>query len=438
MALLSYQEEPCDRLTKILSEKGSALDASDTGVGKTYCAVHAAKRLGIPVGIICPKSVIPSWQRVCKSEGLEPAFIMNYEKAIRGGTDFILRENRKFVWNFAGLVIWDEVQRCKSNTSLNSQMLICAWETRLIRCLCLSATAFQNPTEMRALGFVLGLHKNYDFWQFCFKNGGRRDRWGGVTWRGTQAQLEPIHKHIFPERGVRVRIKDLPADVFPTNKIIAEPLQIDKPGELDKIYHEAEAELELLREKEENDYKSAFTIILRARQRAELLKVPLLVEMTQDLLEEGKSIVVFCCFNATLELLAQYLNTDCIIKEQDAKQRQENIDRFQSGASRTILCNIQAGGVGLSLHDTVGTNPRVVFHCPTYSAVDLRQALGRAYRAGGKSPVLQRLIYAAGTVEEKVCARVQQKLNNIDLLNDSEISPLIWQKNSTHNLAPVV
>lgn len=438
MALLSYQQEPCDRLTKILQEKGSALDASDTGVGKTYCAVHAAKRLGIPVGIICPKSVIPSWQRVCKSEGLEPVFILNYEKAIRGGTDFILRENRKFVWNFAGLVIWDEVQRCKSHTSLNSQMLICAWETKLIRCLCLSATAFQNPTEMRALGFVLGLHKNYDFWQFCFKNGGRRDRWGGVTWRGTQAQLEPIHKHIFPERGVRVRIKDLPPEVFPTNKIIAEALQIDKPGELDSIYAEAEKELAVLRKKEENDYKSAFTIILRARQKAEILKVPLLVEMTEDLLDEGKSAIIFVNFNSTLELLASYLKTDCIIRDQDSQERQKNLDAFQTNQSRIIICNIQAGGVGISLHDLGGSNPRSVLLCPTYNAVDLRQALGRAYRAEGKSPVLQRLVFAAGTVEEKVCAKVQAKLNNIDLLNDNEISTLIWQKNSTQNSAPVV
>lgn len=442
MALLSYQEEPCARLTKILLEKGSALDASDTGVGKTYCAVHAAIRLGLPVGIICPKAVIPSWERVCKAEGLKPEFIVNYETIVRGGTDYVFRTHKKFTWNFAGLVIWDEVQRCKSYDSLNSKLLVAAWDTQIIRCLCLSATAFQNPIEMRALGFALGLHKNYDFWQFCFKNGAKKDRWGGLSWRGTENQLEEIHKKIFPERGVRVRIKDLPDGTFPGNMIIAEALEIENKKEIDEAYAEAQKELDELCQKEILDTASAFTIMLRARQKAEVLKVPLLVEMAKDLLEEGKSVIVFANFNATLELLAGYLKTDCIIRGQKAEERQKNLDEFQNNSSRIILCNIQAGGVGISLHDTGGSNPRSVLVCPTYSAMDLRQALGRAYRAGCKSPVVQKLIYAAGTVEERVCAKVQAKLNNIDRLNDNEVSPLIWNKksdttqDSTPNSAP--
>lgn len=431
MALLPYQKEPCARLTKILLEKGSALDASDTGVGKTYCAVHVAKNLGLPVGIICPKAVIPAWKRVCEAEGLEPAFILNYEKITRGSTEYVLRDRNRFAWNFAGLVIWDEVQRCKSPTSLNARMLISAWDTKVIRCLCLSATAFQNPIEMRALGFVLGLHKNFNFWHFCFENGAKKDRWGGVSWHGKEEQLEKIHRQVFPERGVRVRIKDLDEGVFPKNKIIACALQLDNVKELDAVYHEAQKELDELAMKELDDYPSAFTIMLRARQKAEVLKVPLLVEMAEDLLVEGKSVIVFTCFTGTLELLATYLKTDCLIHGgQTAEQRQKNIDAFQNNTSRVIIANVQAGGVGVSLHDVNGNYPRNVLLCPTYSAMDLRQALGRAYRSGGKSPVLQTLVYAAGTVEEKVCARVQTKLNNIDLLNDNEISTLIWQKKS--------
>jgi hypothetical protein len=381
MALLPYQVGPCELLTKVLAEKGSALDASDTGTGKTFVAVNAAKRLGIPVGIVCPKAVIPSWERVCKLEGLKPAFILNYEKIVRGNTGFVFREGKKFTWNFAGIVIWDEVQRCKAHSSLNSRLLISAWETKLIRCLCLSATAFQNPLDMRALGFALGIHNNFNFWKFAFENGARRDRWGGFAWKGSTGQLEAIHKKIFPDRGVRVRIKEL-GKAFPENKIIAEALEVGDPDKLNKIYEDAQKELDDLKEKKKNDYPSAMVIMLRARQQAEILKVPVLVEQAKDLLEEGKSCIIFTNFNATLDLLSKYLETDCVIKEQDAVERQKNIDDFQSNKSRIIICNIQAGGVGLSLHDLSGDAPRVVLLCPTWNAVDLRQALGRAHRGG--------------------------------------------------------
>lgn len=427
MALLDYQVEPCRILTKILAEKGSALDASETGTGKTFTAIHVAKNLGLPCAIVCPKSVIPAWERACKLEGLEPIFILNYEKLVRGTTDVVFKEGNKFIWNFAGLIIWDEVQRCKSHYSLNSRLLSAAWDTKFIRCLCLSATAAQNPLEMRSLGQVLGLHKGHDFWHWIYKYGARKNRFNGFEWKGNPAQLEEIHKGIFPARGVRIRIKDLPEGSFPENKIMAEAYAIPEVGKLNEEYAAAEMALAELREKAENDGLSAMTIILRARQKAELLKVPILVELAEDLLAEGKSIVVFISFNKTIELLQKYLKTDCIIKHQDAEERQKNIDDFQSNKSKIILCNMMAGGTGLSLHDLEGGHPRVVLLSPTYNAVDMRQALGRAHRAGGRSPVLQKLIYAAGTVEEKVCAKVQTKLNNIDIINDLELSPFIWQ-----------
>lgn len=427
MALLDYQVEPTERLYKILLEKGSALDASDTGTGKTFCAVHAALKLGLPVGILCPKAVIPSWERVCSSEGLKPVFICNYERAVRGLDEFVIRDGRKFAWNFAGLVIWDEVQRCKSSDSLNGRLLTAAWETKFIRCLCLSATAVQNPLEMRALGLVLGLHKGYNFWSWTFKHGAKKNRYNGMIWGGEAKHLKAIHEGIFPGRGVRVRVGEL-GDAFPDNKIIAEPLQLENSPEIESIYREAEAALDELKAKEKIDMPSAITIMLRARQKTEILKVPLVIELTEDLLREGKSVIIFTNFNDTGDLLASHFKTDCVIRAQDPETRQKNLDDFQSNRKQLIICNIMAGGVGVSLHDVEGNHPRATLLFPTYNAVDFKQALGRAHRSGGKSPVIQRLIYAAGTIEERVCARVQKKLNNIDLINDDEISTLIWNK----------
>jgi hypothetical protein len=40
------------------------------------------------------------------------------------------------------------------------------------------------------------------------------------------------------------------------------------------------------------------------------------------------------------------------------------------------------------------------------------------WRSGGKSTSIQRILYAAGTVEETVASRIEEKLRNLSLLND--------------------
>ena len=84
---------------------------------------------------------------------------------------------------------------------------------------------------------------------------------------------------------------------------------------------------------------------------------------------------------------------------QSTEERQREGDLFQSNEARICVCMIQAGGVGLSLHDEHGGYPRVSLISPSFSAVEVRQTLGRIHRAGGKSPAIQKIGFAAKTVE---------------------------------------
>jgi len=77
------------------------------------------------------------------------------------------------------------------------------------------------------------------------------------------------------------------------------------------------------------------------------------------------------------------------------------------------------------LHDSEGSFPRVSLISPTFSAIDLKQALGRVHRADSRSKSIQKIVFAAGTVEDKVCHAVRRKLNNIDLINDDELNPIL-------------
>jgi hypothetical protein len=87
-----------------------------------------------------------------------------------------------------------------------------------------------------------------------------------------------------------------------------------------------------------------------------------------------------------------------------------------------IVCNIASGGVGVSLHDTRGRYARLALISPNYSAIQLRQTLGRVWRQGGKTKSIQKIIFAAGTIEERACDAVRSKLQNLALLNDGDLT----------------
>ena len=97
------------------------------------------------------------------------------------------------------------------------------------------------------------------------------------------------------------------------------------------------------------------------------------------------------------------------------------IEKKYSDESRIIICNIKAGGVGVSLHDLHGNHPRVALISPTDSAQDLKQTFGRVHRAGGKTKSIQRILFAEG-VEEEVAANVAAKLECLDQLNDGDLA----------------
>ena len=191
-----------------------------------------------------------------------------------------------------------------------------------------------------------------------------------------------------------------------------------------------EDELAALEERRTYDSgDSALTIQLRARQETEILKVPVFVELAKDAIAEGSSPVIFVNFTQTFEAIVHRLESDHLISMirggQSTEERQREVDLFQSNESTACVCMIQAGGVGLNLHDEHGGHPRVSLISPSFSAVEVRQTLGRIYRAGGKSPAIQKIVFAAKTVEMRVCSAIRRKLKNLDMINDDELNPIL-------------
>jgi superfamily II DNA or RNA helicase len=110
-----------------------------------------------------------------------------------------------------------------------------------------------------------------------------------------------------------------------------------------------------------------------------------------------------------------------IVGGQHHKTRQADIEAFNSDSKRIMIANIKAGGIGISLHDLHGNYPRASIISPNFSAFELVQALGRVWRQGGKTKSYQNIVFAAGTIEEKACHRVQARIDNLSTLNDADL-----------------
>jgi hypothetical protein len=245
---------------------------------------------------------------------------------------------------------------------------------------------------------------------------------------GEAAQRETmrtIRAKIIPSRGVRVRCEDIPG--FPKCDITAELYDLDENNEIEKLYADMATALALVDQAASRDVNAelALTKLLRARQRVELLKVPIAVELHNDYLAKGYSVAVFCNFAGTISELSARLGCKAIIDGSAAgvRDRQKHIDEYQCNAIRTILANSDAGGISVSLQDLRGDHPRVGIVFPNFSAVSMRQVFGRLPRDGGKSPCHYRVIFAANSPEVGMARSLRAKSNNLDSLNDADLMP---------------
>lgn len=436
--LYTKQNEHAERLAHALDAHRAALDASSTGTGKTLVAAELAANSTCPTLVVCLKNSIPMWEAELADREANVLGVINYDMLRTGKTKWghWIPNTRLFQFDLpaGALIIWDEVQKCQGIDTKNSKTLIAA---KPFRNLLLSATAVENPSEMRALGYILGLHSLKDFVPWCKSQGCKMNQWRGWDFYDPSGQiLNALHHKIFPEHGSRLTVTDL-AEHFQETQIITTPL--DFGPEIKNIYDQMEAELAVLSETASSDSKhpAAARLIarLRARQRAELCKVPVMTEMAEDLLKEGRSVVLFVNFDATINSLSKRLPAEIIRGGQSQTERARVMAAFQADTCRLLICNIQAGGVSINLHDLHGKHPRTSIISPSDNPKDVLQAIGRIHRAGGKTPSQQHCVFDTHSIEATVEAQCREKLRNIDRFNTG-LTPAHSNDNSITRAAP--
>lgn len=443
--LRDYQIIHCQRLLSSLQRTGAALDASDTGTGKTYVALTICRELGIIPFVVGPKSARAGWEKASQIVGVDIEYV-NYEK-LRGrrvtapdGTRLPAESEwtKEVPWgkgsflrwkNSYAVVIFDECHRCGGATSLNSKLMIAAKrQSQLV--LALSATAADDPRQMKALGYTLGLHNLSkkgsrtcpDYMSWLLRHGCSPGTFGGFDFTTNserqQKAFRRLNTEIFPHHGSRMRKAEIPG--FPQTTV--DVLLLD-----DETGKAAEAAEEL--HNLDQDKPSSLEDVLRCRQELELLKVPCFVDLAEDYALTSK-VVIFVNFTESLvqlfEALKKKFGDDQVGVISGAQtgvagetQRFRYLELFQQNRLTALVCNIQAGGESANMHDPTGQVERTALISPCESGRQFKQVLGRVHRDGGARS-LQLVTYFRGTHEETVADRLRQKGMNIDLLNDAD------------------
>jgi superfamily II DNA or RNA helicase len=469
--LFDYQLKHANTICQILTMNKRALDCSDTGTGKTYTSIAICRLLGLKPFIICPKSVISAWIEVLKyfeynididsneyqlttyNKMLNHKFMKNSDIDIYEWSEFDTNINTIIDYN-SYLFIFDEVHKCKNHQTINANILMSLSSNNNAHILLLSATATDKLNNFYVYGYVFGFYSSLH---------------DGNEWIHKQKTLLNIHNFLFGSNNKskidqnkyasRMCVSDMKL-VFNLNQIDMEGIYMENYFQIEEQYdklnqlmtEQPKDTLKELKEKQEpkqelkqeiepkqelkqelkqeieqnieqkiNKKYTNLARIQKLRQQIELLKINTFTRMAQEAIQNGKSVTIFVNFNLTLQALSKLLNTKCLIHgKQTLEERSKNINNFCNDKSRIIICNIQSGGCGISLHDTRGEFPRISLISPTWSAQDLIQVLGRIHRATSRSNSVQKIIFCKNTFEENISSILKIKINNIQVLNNGK------------------
>ena len=415
------------------------LCSAHTGSGKTVMALQTIKDLGLPSLIVCPKIAISQWlstaQRMDVPENLILG-VVNPENLITSKKNKFYRHDEGWLvgHDTPSLLVWDEVHRSCSGTDSKSALALARWCSKKMpegnKVLAMSATPFETPLKLRALGYLMGFHRcvERDFYDWCRKHAcsmvpiGRYPRIRQVfAFTTNKARAEEVMRIIRRDMGERflsVGPDEIPGFPEEVKEVCLVDLAKKDHDALVRAYEEMPPQMQHMSQDD-------MVKTLRLRQQAEWCKASVLAEMAANYVEDGYSVFIAISFSDSRrriedELTKRGVKYASIYGGQSDSERQAGIDSFQRNETHVMVGMMQACSVALSLHDELHERPRVSLISPSYSASDVIQALGRIRRVGGTTAT-QKIVLAAGSVEERVAEAVQRKIDCIGTLSDRDL-----------------
>ena len=438
--LRNYQIKGVSWLTRLFLSGFGGILADDMGLGKTIQILSYLLNLkeqyllSKPALVVVPTSLLANWQDENKQFTPELRFILFHGK----NKSHQLWEQADIVITSYGMVqrhasifkkfhfshiILDEAQLIKNFQSQKSQVLkSLQGDIRF----CLTGTPMENHlgelwslvdfVVPNLLGTRAQFRKNYQLPIETYQNQ-----------EVQQALLARIQPFIL-RRSKQQVLTNLPAKTKMIQKISLDEQQL----ELYETLRALLADRVQMALAEKGLVQSRWVVLdalLKLRQvcchpqllptnwnpqsTQQSVKLDYLMEMLDNLMVEGRSVLVFSQFTKMLHLIEERLqqrhfNYQTLTGK--TQKRDELVKRFQQGEVPIFLLSLKAGGLGLNL-----TKADTVIHYePWWNPAVTAQATDRIYRIGQEQPVFEYHLIASGTIEEAMMELQQKKYNLFD------------------------
>lgn len=432
--LRDYQIEGLQWLQGLREAGLGGVLADDMGLGKTVQTLahllyeKEQGRLQKPCLILAPKSLVTNWfeEAARFTPGLSCHIYhgSGRDKNAFQGNDVIIstygllqRDKALFLGCDFYYVILDEAQCIKNARTQTTQV---AQQLHAEHRLCLSGTPLENHLgELWSLFHFLmpGLLGDARSFRTLFRIPIEKEH--DVARRALLARR--VHPFLL-RRTKSAVIAELPPKTEITHHIQLEGAQRDV-YEMVRISMEQKVREAIAAQGVEKSHIVLLDALLKLRQiccSPRLLKWPdahfeaigsakldALLTLLDNLIREGRRVLVFSQFTSMLRLIAEALNArgyPYIELTGQSRDRGALVARFQQGDIPIFLISLKAGGTGLNL-----TRADTVIHYdPWWNPAVEDQATDRTHRLGQENPVFVYRLVAEGTVED-VILRMQAR-----------------------------
>jgi len=459
--LRDYQRDGLNWMQFLRQMRLGGILADDMGLGKTVQALaHILKekeegRLTEPALVIAPTSLIHNWRREAAkfAPGLSVLVIHGAERSQHFDSmteyDLVLTTYPLLVRDFEVLkerrwylLVLDEAQYIKNRSSKVSQQV-----RRLTAShkLCMTGTPMENHLGELWAQFDF-LMPGYLFEQKRFARLFRKP----IELESDNARQQALNLRIRPFLLRRTK-EEVALELPPKTEIIR---SIEIEGAQRELYES----VRLAMQKKVRDAMASMgagqsqIIMLDALMKMRQVccdprlvaglqgnvpgsaKLEMLIEMVEEMVDEGRRILLFSQFTSMLELIEQELKTlriGYVKLTGQTKERQKVVDRFQDGEVPLFLISLKAGGVGLNLTaaDTV------IHYDPWWNPAAEAQATDRAHRIGQDKAVFVYKLITEGTVEERILEMQERKRALAEGIHQQEGEQLsLWSPDDIESL----
>ena len=373
--------------------------ADDMGLGKTTSTIIASLEMGAKkILIICPASLKINWQReyqlysektsyVCEGKNYSEEsdiVIMNYD-IIKNFHDSKDRKNSIIMKSNFDLVIIDEAHYIQ-NVQAQRTKLINDLVRDIDRLWLLTGTPMtsrpinyfnllslvDSPVAKNWMAYVVRYCSGYQF------RVGPRKVWNVMG----ASNLEELR-----DRTGATVLRRLKEDVLDLPEKIITPVYLRLRS---KLYEEVMGDYYNWYEKNPEESKNLsiqFTKLTQVRQVIAEEKTQHTIELAENIVEQGKKVIIFCNFTKSIETIVNHFGKSAVRLDgsMSKTQRQDSVDRFQEDDNvKVFVGNIKAAGVGI----TLTAAEAVIMNDLSFLPSDMAQAEDRAYRYGQKNNVL--------------------------------------------------